>query len=331
MDQRVEETAQGLGELLTSDGTGLLPSNVASQDIVQNIASFLKQAAINPTMRLQAEEMVGAVLVSGLTLVAIKSFFSTESSSPGALMDGPPNYYDAEMIDAYYRARPGLVVRRLLTALNASKGFLSGLLMDYVMGTKEENAEKRAKQLTVLISDLGPVFIKVGQLISVRPDIASPAYLKALQQLQDQVKPFSSAEAQAIIAQNLPPGTGLSDVYNDPDSAFSEPVAAASLGQVYRAELKDGTPVAVKCQRPNMLENVTLDLYTLRLLTSLGTNIERFRQSCEGFIDVLDNWAGRFLQELDYEREALNSRKFAAAMKSSPIVSEAIIVPEVCM
>ncbi|GAB5031515.1 Hypothetical protein NocV09_00600680 [Nannochloropsis oceanica] len=327
-DGRVEEAAQGLGDLLGGSGAGVLPPGLASQDVVRNVASFLKQAAINPTIRLQTEETLAAILVSGLGLTAAKALFFAKPSA-GALMTGPPLVYDPALIDAYFGARPGKVLARLVSGLSASSGFLSGLLMDYVLGTKEENAEKRAIQVKNLITELGPVFIKVAQLISVRPDILGPVYLKQLQLLQDQVKPFSSAEATEIIASNLPKGTQLTDVYKDPAMAFKEPVAAASLGQVYKAELVDGTEVAVKVQRPNMLENITLDLYTVRLLCNIGKRVPKIAASCASFIEVLNNWGGRFQQEIDYVQEKENTRKFAEAMGACELVKDAIVVPEV--
>jgi len=327
-DGRVEEAAQGLGDLLGGSDGGVLPPGLASQDIVRIVASFLKQAAVNPAMRLQTEETLAAVLVSGLGLAAAKALFFSKPSA-GALMKSPPLVYDSVLIDAYFGARPGKVLARLVRGLSASSGFLSGLLMDYVLGTKEENAEKRAIQVKVLITELGPVFIKVAQLISVRPDIVGPVYLKQLQLLQDQVKPFSSIKATKIIAANLPKGTKLTDVYKDPVNSFREPVAAASLGQVYKAELLDGTEVAVKVQRPNMLENITLDLYTVRLLCNIGKTIPKFAASCASFIEVLNNWGGRFQQEIDYVQEKRNTRKFAEAMGACALVKDAIVVPEV--
>ncbi len=325
VDSRVEETAQSLGELLSGGG---LPAGLASQDVVRHVATFLKQAAINPEMRMQTEETLAAILVSGLGLAAAKTLFFSKPSA-GALMDSPPLVYDPALIDAYYQARPGAVLGRLLSGLHSASGYLSGLLMDYVLGTKEQNAAKRAKQLVPLITELGPVFIKVAQLISVRPDIVGPVYLKELQQLQDQVKAFSSTEAMALVAKNLPKGTRLEDVYKNPKEAFKQPVAAASLGQVYKAELLDGTEVAVKVQRPNMLESITLDLYTVRLLCNVGKSIPKIKQSCESFIEVLNNWGGRFTQEIDYVQEAANTRNFAKAMSTSPVVKDAIVVPTV--
>lgn len=334
----MEAVAQSLGDLL-GEAAGSVPAlgdSTASQAAVRSLATFLKQAAVNPAARLQTEAALGALVVGGLTLAVGKSLLGPAlmGEAPASLLsaDGrPPAEYDGALIDAYYKARPGRVLKRLVAALSDSSGYLGGLLVDYVTGSSEANAPTRAKQLTTLITELGPVFIKVAQLLSVRPDIIGPVYLKELRTLQDQVKSFSSKEAHALIAANLPQGTTLADVYEDPARDFQTPVAAASLGQVYRAVLKDGTVVAVKVQRPRMLESITLDIYTLRLVMNVGARVgnARIKRQCRSFIEVLDNWGGRFIQELDYEQEAINSRNFFAAMKSNPLVSENIIVPRV--
>lgn len=327
LDGRVEEAANGLGDML-GGANGVLPEGLAAQDMTRSVAFFLKQAAVNPALRMQTEETLAGVLVAGLGLASARALFDARSSL-GASMTGPPAVYDPALIDAYFGARPRKVLNRLVSGLTSASSFLSGLLVDYVMGTGEEKAPERAKQLTALITELGPVFIKVAQLISVRPDIVGPVYLKELQSLQDQVRPFSSREAQKIIAANLPKGVALKDVYKNPDTDFYEPVAAASLGQVYRAELVDGKVVAVKVQRPNMLETITLDLYTIRLLCNVGKTIPRFQASCTSFIEVLNNWGGRFQQEIDYVQEKKNTRKFAKAMGAFPLVKDAVVVPEV--
>ena len=168
----------------------------------------------------------------------------------------------------------------------------------------ERNAQ-RAAALRDHHAEQGPAFVKVGQAVAIRPDLLPPAYLEALQTLLDQVAPFDSAQAKALVKQQLGPDVALEDVFENPDAAFAEPVAAASIGQVYRATLRAaddetaawGRDVAVKVQRPGILETVTLDLLVIRSVLEAvaalpgreeNDRVAQMIQSAEGFIPVLD-------------------------------------------
>ena len=147
---------------------------------------------------------------------------------------------------------------------------------------------------------MGPTFIKLGQLLSTRPDILPLPYLQALTRLQDRVEPFSFAEVESIVMSEL--GVRLS-------KAFSEfevkPVAAASLGQVHKAAMRDGRPVAVKVQRPDIRERVMEDLDALEEIAEfLDHHTEMGRRY--GFLQILDEFRRSLLRELDYRQEAQN-------------------------
>lgn len=158
----MEAAAQALGDLLSDVSTSVPAIGVgdspSSQEMVRSLATFLKQAAVNPSMRLQTEEAVGALIAGGLVLAATKSLLGPsmgDGAAPASLLGSngaAPAEYDGAMIDAYYKARPGQVLARLVSALSDSSGYLGGLLLDYVTGSKEVNAPKRAKQLTWLIT-----------------------------------------------------------------------------------------------------------------------------------------------------------------------------------
>ncbi|EEH53841.1 uncharacterized protein MICPUCDRAFT_20744, partial [Micromonas pusilla CCMP1545] len=245
--------------------------------------------------------------------------------------------YDVPAIRAYWSARPLTSLSRTSSLVAKLATWLAGFLGDLASGaeTVERNAPRRAAALRDLIASQGPAFVKVGQAVAIRPDLLPKAYLDALQELLDQVAPFSSEEARALVRAQLG-GLDLEDVFEDV-GAFDAPVAAASIGQVYKAKLRESAPgvdasefetwggdVAVKVQRPRILEVVTLDLIVIRsaLEAAIAT-------SAKGFIPVLDVAAERFLEELDYTLEASNASRFEADMASVEVVRGAVKVPHV--
>jgi ubiquinone biosynthesis protein len=123
----------------------------------------------------------------------------------------------------------------------------------------------RPRRLRLVCEDLGPTFVKLGQLLSTRPDLVPEAYVQELALLRDDVRPFPYAEAEAILAEELgrPPGEVFAAI--DP-----EPVASASISQVHRAVLPDGRPVALKIRRPGIEKTVAADLDILRNLSQLA-------------------------------------------------------------
>jgi ubiquinone biosynthesis protein len=122
----------------------------------------------------------------------------------------------------------------------------------------KNNQMANAEELTADLEKLGPTFIKIGQLLSTRPDFLPPAYLTALSRLQDHVTPFPFTEVEEIIVTEL--GTRLSKIFSEFNP---EPIAAASLGQTHHAVLTDGHEVAVKIQRPGIRATTIRDLEAL--------------------------------------------------------------------
>ncbi|CAG9463191.1 unnamed protein product [Pedinophyceae sp. YPF-701] len=225
--------------------------------------------------------------------------------------DKLPLVYDPEQISAYWRRRPVSVIKRILQLLGISGGFLSNLLVDAAQGKVQENEVKRAIEIRGIVTSLGPAYIKLGQALSIRPDILSPAAMRELQKLCDKVPSFPNKIAMATIRQEL----GA-----DPSELFSElspdPIAAASLGQVYKGKVRaTGEQVAVKVQRPYVLETVTIDLFIIR---ALGIGLRKWFPEATKRTDVvalLDEWAARFFEELDYVNEGRNAERFAEEMK----------------
>lgn len=154
-----------------------------------------------------------------------------------------------------------------------------------------------------LIADLkkmGPTYIKLGQLLSTRPDLLPDAYLKALATLQDDVEPIPYEEVHQIIEEEV--GIRISKAF---ESLEETPLASASIGQVHRAILRSGKPVAVKIQRPGIRKKFLEDLDTLKELTDLAMKHSSTARRY-AFDDVLAELRHILLQELDYNREAQN-------------------------
>mmetsp|Transcript_37656 Transcript_37656/g.102224 ORF Transcript_37656/g.102224 Transcript_37656/m.102224 type:complete len:512 (+) Transcript_37656:833-2368(+) len=168
---------------------------------------------------------------------------------------------------------------------------------------------------------LGPTFVKLGQVISTRTDVISPAYIDVLKTLQDDVPGFSGARAKEIVAREL----GVSSV-EELFTDFSEsPLAAASLGQVHTAFL-NGSKVAVKVQRAGLKELFDVDLKNLKKLAEL---LDKFDPKSDGadrdWVSIYDESARLLYLEIDYLNEARNTMRFAEDFKKTPWV----ITPDV--
>nr|WP_254864846.1 AarF/ABC1/UbiB kinase family protein [Halovivax gelatinilyticus] len=155
---------------------------------------------------------------------------------------------------------------------------------------------ERAERLLSILFDLGPTFVKLGQLLSSRPDVLPPVYLEVLSALQDRVPPAAWSDAEAVIEAELGP---VDDRFADFDR---EPISGASLGQVYRAHVDD-EDVAVKVRRPGIESLVEADLRVIHWSVPL---LQRFVDDARAFsLETLaDEFDRTIRQEMDYEREA---------------------------
>src|SRR5436305_3107171 len=158
--------------------------------------------------------------------------------------------------------------------------------------TPEESA--KADQLADDLEKLGPTFVKLGQLLSTRVELMPRAYLQALERLQDKVEPFGFEEVEKIVASEL--GIRMSRAFSDFDV---QPIASASLGQVHIARLRDGRPVAVKVQRPNIREALVDDLEALEEIAEFLDKHTEFGRRYE-LTWMLDQFRKTLLRELDY-------------------------------
>ncbi|MDW8201258.1 MAG: AarF/ABC1/UbiB kinase family protein [Cyanobacteriota bacterium SKYGB_h_bin112] len=231
------------------------------------------------------------------------------SSTPPDNSDAPR--YDPEQIIAYYRQKPLLVWRRLAAIILPILQFVLAVWWDSVTGKVKINQPRRAVQLRELLTRLGPAYIKVGQALSTRPDLVPSTYLEELTRLQDQLPAFPNEIAYQFIEEELG---------DRPDQLYAElspmPIAAASLGQVYKGKLKTGEVVAVKVQRPGLAESITLDLYILRNLAAWAKRSVRFIRS--DLVAILDEFGARIFEEMDYIQEGYNAERFAQLYGNLP-------------
>ena len=192
-----------------------------------------------------------------------KTYISMDKTAQEIDEEGLPLVYDKDLIEAYWSKERGALNKRWGYFVGKAVPFLTKLTTLFIRDGKIQEKEIPAlsRQARMDLQDLGPTFIKAGQMMSVRPDVLPPSTLKELQKLQDSVEVFPTEIAVAQIEREL--GGPLGQFF----TSISElPVAAASLAQVYKATLNDGmnTTVAIKVQRPNMLGTVSKDLYVLR-------------------------------------------------------------------
>jgi ubiquinone biosynthesis protein len=164
----------------------------------------------------------------------------------------------------------------------------------------ESDGQTKAQELPDDLERLGPTFVKLGQLLSSRADLLPESFLKPLSRLQDKVKPFPYQDVEFIIENEL--GAKISKLFSHFEKT---PMAAASLGQVHRAALHDGRPVAVKVQRPNIHEQIREDFAALEEIAKLLHRHTEFGQRHE-LVKVLEEFETTIAHELDYRREAAN-------------------------
>ncbi|XP_049406756.1 uncharacterized protein LOC125870380 [Solanum stenotomum] len=280
-------------------------SSMRMQDVSQEIKRVRAQMEENEDL---------AILMRGLRGQNLKDSLFADDNIKLRLVEVDesseflPLVYDPASISAYWGKRPRAVATRIVQLTSVAGGFLSRLAWDVINKKVKENEVARAIELREIVTSLGPAYIKLGQALSIRPDILSPVAMVELQKLCDKVPSFPNDVAMALIEEEL--GEPWPNIYSE---LSPSPIAAASLGQVYKGRLKEnGDLVAVKVQRPFVLETVTVDLFIIR---NLGLVLRKFPQISIDVVGLVDEWAARFFEELDYVNEGENGTLFAEMMK----------------
>lgn len=177
----------------------------------------------------------------------------------------------------------------------------------------------RGERLRRACEELGPIFVKFGQLLSTRPDLIPADIVKELNYLQDRVTPFANDEFRLIVEQAL--GASVDDIFSHYDQ---EPLASASVAQVHAATLKNGKAVVIKAVRPNIeniiAQDVALLLKLAHLLQKYSSDGRRLRP-----VDIVEDYRNTIFDELNLQKEAANASQLRRNFANSPL----LYVPEV--
>ena len=179
-----------------------------------------------------------------------------------------------------------------------------GYMIDRRRGNDDTQLADRGRRLREMLDELGPTFVKFGQLLSTRPDVMPPDIVAELRRLQDDVTPIPFADVRRVIEEEL--GLTIEQAFV---SFTEEPIAAASIGQVHRATLPTGDEVVVKVQRPDAPRQIESDLQLMRS----AARVARDRVRSLDFIDteaLVDEFGRAIRQELDYQNEGRNAETF---------------------
>eukprot|EP00752_Nemacystus_decipiens_P006520 g5871.t1 len=271
--------------------------------------------------------------------------WEARSETRGALAE---RGYDTAAMDRFFVLRPERTWARLAQILVEFVGIVLALGADQLVGRghstrtgDETTASATATDEAVegggggapghirrAVTRLGPNFVKIGQALASRPDLVGEAIAGELLLLQDAMPLFSNQVAREFIREEL--GAYPEDIF---DSIGDNPIAAASLGQVYKAQLH-GRPVAVKVQRPDLLEAVGLDFYVARGLAAALTRLSGSSSFFGGrlvvrsdLVAAVDEYGSRLFEELDYRKEAQNMVRFRELYGDMP----GILVPGVLL
>jgi len=214
-----------------------------------------------------------------------------------------------EPVNQSANQRRAQILRFLFRYRNS--GLFSG-----VDATPEESAaavpEGTPQELAQDLEALGPAFVKIGQMLSTRPDIVPPAFASSFERMQENVEPVDCEDIRQVVEAEL--GVRLSHAFSEFED---KPLGTASLAQVHRARLRDGTPVAVKVQKPGIAKQLMGDL---ELLRGLAQKADRYTDMGRRvrFADWLEEFSRTLINELDYEAEAENLERFREHLAPFP-------------
>ncbi len=306
--------------------------NVAASRVINSEDS--KTSKPEPSVEVVPDSYWSNGLLDGSDVVTRYAF------RQGVKIAEPLVKYDPIAAEAILFKQPNRWLIRNIQIAGPLGWWAVGVVQDYLMGMNGGNNQdltqrllqqkqngdrrkKRAIQLRKAISNLGPAIIKAGQALASRPDLLPSEYLEELQKLQDDVPRFSNELAFKTVEEEL----GVESFFDVFELEEDEPIAAASIGQVYKGRLKaNGDLVAIKIQRPNCEEIIALDLYVLRWWSGIYNKIFQLLNRDINVQSIIDDFGELIYREIDYVAEAANAQRFNELYAS---VSEQVFVPKV--
>jgi len=337
-------------DISKADQLQLLPTDISisslSSSLPLSVTNTFQEilSTISTTTNISPHTLIVTSLISTLTLTSLYTTFYILSHPPSNYRENAEPYlrgqYDPLLAQSYYKSKPLLVIRRMAQMFRLSNTFLFNILVDkYIFRRDEDDLinQKRAQELLVLIQEIGPTAIKVGQALSVRQDLINESYAKALVKLQDDVPPFDSDVAKEFLKNEL--GIAKFNRLKVEDN-WEKPIASASIGQVYKATLVlndddeqdeeglvltgsgEGTTtnqpkeinIAIKIQRPNVLAEIALDLFIVREF--IAPIYKRLTNTQSDLKSLANEWGRGFIAELSYDTEKYNTQQFNQQMKA---------------
>ena len=215
----------------------------------------------------------------------------------------------------------GLLAQHDMAWLLDKMGLTRFVPSDYLTAPQEEDSPRtltNAEHMRVLFEELGPTFVKMGQILSTRPDLIPADYIAEFKKLQDQATTVPFGEIKIVIEEEF--GAELDEIFAEIDE---QPLAAASIGQVHRVVLQDGSQAVAKIQRPDIEDNIRMDIALLRNFAELAN-----KTGATGPIDVVGivvEFERSILRELDYVLEGRLTDKF----RRQHAEDEGLVIPEV--
>ncbi len=210
----------------------------------------------------------------------------------------------------------------LVEGLRIDQYLETGLKMINRRPYAEIEKRSRPERFRLALEELGPTFIKLGQVLSTRPDLISPNYLEELAELQDNVPPFSFAEVKEIFLAET--GKKPKDLFREFDE---KPLAAASIGQVHRGRLQDGEEVVVKVQRPDIEKIIAVDL---EILAHLAALMEQYLEELRGHQPsaIVEEFSRSLAREIAYTVELANIQRFARQFSGNQTIHVPTVYPD---